>query len=223
MLIYMIAAAGLHMLSRLDREAFGAARPKTGLGMFVLCCMNETAVGAVFLCQLKNCKWKLADLRPAGAELLYLVLYLGLSLFAGCLMLACMTDRLFFQVYNLVWWAAWTVGGFLLFFSENRGSLAGLLFFCILQQCLFSRFYGRADCHAFCACALISCVLGGGFTGHMIHMLLAFLLLTGVQWLRKNINSRGNLKAPVAFLPYITVSFWLLLFGTQCFRGIERF
>lgn len=42
-------------------------------------------------------------------------------------------------------------------------------------------------------------------------MVIAFLLLTVVQAFRRNIGRRGSLKRSVAFIPYITVSFWILI------------
>jgi hypothetical protein len=42
-------------------------------------------------------------------------------------------------------------------------------------------------------------------------MAFAFGALAALQLLRRNIDKRGNLKQPVAFLPYISASFALLL------------
>lgn len=76
-----------------------------------------------------------------------------------------------------------------------------------LQFMLFARMYGKADCYAFCVCAIAGASLGMGFPDYLWQMLLALCLLFPVQLLRRNIGKSGNLKQPVAFLPYITLAF----------------
>jgi hypothetical protein len=91
-----------------------------------------------------------------------------------------------------------------------------LLVYCVLQLFLFSRMYGMADAKAFCVCAVTISVGGGGFPAYLYHMSAAFLLLGVIQAIRHNISRKGNLKTPVAFLPYITSTIWvILLLGIQ--------
>ena len=147
-----------------------------------------------------------------------------LSLVAGCLLFACMTDWKSCEVFAFTWWIGGTAGGFLLLQKYVTGYWIGeprtpviqqlipLLLYILMQEIFFERFYGRADCHAFVICALIETVLGMGMLEFLLHMLMAFGLLAVVQMPQGNINSKGNLKRPVAFLPYITISFWVLLF-----------
>lgn len=148
-----------------------------------------------------------------------------LAVLAGCLLFACMTDCKSCEVFEFTWWMAGVAGGLLLYQrcvadSEVSQSadwrpehqLVPLLIYLILQEFFFCRFYGRADCHAFVICAVVECALGMGEPGYLLHMTLAFGGLAVVQAFRGNINYRGNLKQPVAFLPYITISFWVLLF-----------
>jgi len=130
-----------------------------------------------------------------------------LSVLAGCLIFACMTDYKACEVYQFVWWVGGACG--ILFMWGNIGNIWELVWFCLLQEVFFCRFYGRADCHAFVVCALIQFGMGMGVREWLIHMLLAFGGLALIQLVRRNINGTGNLKEPVAFLPYITVSFWL--------------
>lgn len=130
-----------------------------------------------------------------------------LSVLAGCMIFACMTDIKIYEVYGFVWWIGAACGAIGL--QENLGKLPELVFFCFLQEKFFCRFYGRADCHAFVICALVQSGMGLGLREYLIHMLFAFGGLAVIQLRRNNINRRGNLKQPVAFLPYITVSFWL--------------
>lgn len=137
---------------------------------------------------------------------------LSLSLIMGCLLLACITDIAICQVYNFVWWISGVAAVALL---AGRGfapsAVWEVLLFCVIQLTLFSRMYGKADCYAFCVCAAAEAGLGFGLAGFLMHMLVSFLLLVAVQAERRNIGSRGCLKSPVPFLPYITGAFYLML------------
>lgn len=133
---------------------------------------------------------------------------------AGCLLFACITDCQTCEVYNITWWVAGGASILLLLSGRNSmeaGYLLELGFFVLLQQKLFSRMYGRADCHAFSVCAVAETAVGLSLTGYLLHMLLSFTLLAFIQGLRHNIDREGNLRRPVPFLPYITLAFWALL------------
>lgn len=148
-----------------------------------------------------------------------------LSVFAGCLLFACLTDVKACYVYQFIWWVAAAAAGMLLWksyetdFRNSRGyelwmteRVIPLLFFILLQELFFCRFYGRADCHAFAVCAIVVCAFDMGMTEYLLHMILSFASLAVVQALRGNVKYNGRLKRPVAFLPYIAFSFWVLLF-----------
>lgn len=133
-------------------------------------------------------------------------------IFAGCLLFACLTDVRECYVYQFVWWAAGAAGGILLWFNLQQASVLSLMVYILLQEFFFRRCYGRADCHAFAVCAVVLCALGGGMTAYWMHMLLAFACLGVVQMFAHNVTRKGQLKRAVAFLPYITLGFWVLLF-----------
>lgn len=137
-------------------------------------------------------------------------LLLGVT--AGCLIMASETDLESTYVYDYVWWIS---NGTCILLLIGAGlkwrELAVILFYCLLQECFFVRFYGRGDCHAFSSCAVAAGTLGVGMLGLLLHMAAAFGLLALVQAWRHNIGKDGNLLRPVAFLPYITVSFWICL------------
>lgn len=146
------------------------------------------------------------------------------AVLTGCLLFACVTDCRTCEVFQFTWWLAGAAGGLLLCRNMIRQSGDGMsekeilflfLVYAMLQELFFCRMYGRADCHAFVCCALAGCAYGIGFVGYLCQMAMAFGFLGIVQAFRHNINRRGNLKQPVAFLPYITVSFWVLLLGYQ--------
>ena len=141
-----------------------------------------------------------------------------LSVFGGTLIFACVTDIQCCEVFRFIWWVALGAAGLLLVWGhvaqwngKGEMQLWGVLCYILLQELFFCRMYGRADCHAFGVCALVYCAFGGGFRECLIQMLLAFGALALVQLFRRNINRSGNLKHPVAFLPYITFAVWVNL------------
>lgn len=140
-----------------------------------------------------------------------------MSILAGSLLMACVTDCQNCLVYHFVWWVGGIAGMGLLLLSgeELRGAGASLLIFGLLQEKIFSRMYGRADCHAFLVCAFAECAMGLRMKEYLLHMLLALFLLIAVQAIQKNIARNGNLIEAVPFLPYITVSFWLVLIMSE--------
>ena len=135
-------------------------------------------------------------------------------LFGGCLLYACVTDIRTCEVYNFTWWLAGAaaIGRFLLRGGVDATVLPELVFFCMVQLLCFTRLYGKADCYAFCVCAAALASEGGGLLEFVLQMALAFCMLAFVQLLRRNIDRRGNLKQPVPFVPYIALSFVLLVF-----------
>lgn len=119
------------------------------------------------------------------------------------------------MVYNFTWWIGGLAAGVLLWSSLEAGQPAAVLWHlsvCMaLQLGLFSRLYGKADCYAFCVCAIAEASLGMRLPDHLVLMLLSLILLFPVQLWRRNIGKDGNLRQPVAFLPYIMSAFGIHL------------
>lgn len=137
---------------------------------------------------------------------------LGLLLFASGLLVASIMDIREQMVYRFLWLIS-GVGALLLLglrvYADGLQAewLVELVFFMALQQLWFKRFYGRADCHAYCVCAAAMAAFGLTLTDYVMHMLITFAGLGVVQLLRRNVGSGGRLKKPVALIPYITVAF----------------
>ena len=93
--------------------------------------------------------------------------------------------------------------------------LVDLLCFGVLQRFFFSRMYGRADAYAFSRCSLVLASFGGGLKEYLMHMLVAVVLLGAVQGVKGNVGSNGNLKVPVAFVPYISAAFFVCVLGMK--------
>lgn len=141
------------------------------------------------------------------------------SMFGGCLLAAAVMDWWEQMVYRFVWWAAGMAAGLLLLETiwengvpwDEWELLVSLAIYVLLQELLFARFYGRADCHAFSVCAVMLAVRGGGLRHYLTHMVLVFGSLALVQLTRRNIGKNGYLKAPVPLIPYIVAAFWFLV------------
>lgn len=189
-------AVGLFLIGRLDQTVEFPRKVKAAI---ILAGMAGSA---------------LLNRRPELGQLLSRLL---LSLFIGCLLLACVTDLAICQVHNFVWWIAGSAGGLLFLerlqrMPEENGHLVfELAAFCVIQLVIFGRLYGRADCYAFCVCAVMEAALGIGLKGFLGHMLFSFGFLSAKQAAGKNIGHDGNLRRPVPFLPYITAGMYLVL------------
>lgn len=200
-------AAGLFLIGRMDR----AVKPATGIMAGVLA--TGLAGGGL-----------LGWLFGPGDFFSRLLL----ALVVGCLLLACVTDVVMYQVYDFVWWISGAAAAMLLWarlwvtndVRNGLGILFGLTVFWIVQIWVFGRLYGKADCYAFCVCAVAETGLGMGLELIVTHMVFAFGMLVPVQFISKNITLRGNLKKPVAFIPYITAGFYLLLFFAKIYGEI---
>lgn len=200
-------------ITSLDREEDYSLSKKGRHFLQGVCIINGLML--YILNGMSICSEELYELNGIGTFIKCILM----SVFGGCLLMACITDGKNCKVYNYTWWLGGGAGVLLLIHcvfeqegmrGDIRNWLPELLCFGIIQEYFFSRMYGKADCHAFVACAIIECALGMGLKAFLIHMLLAFGLLAGVQLVRRNIGKNGNLKHPVPFLPYITVSFWLM-------------
>ncbi len=133
-----------------------------------------------------------------------------LAIFLLILLYACYTDEKEFCVYDCVWWAEIILATVVIMTKGKVPDIRmyfGIVIVILLQETVMSRAYGRADSHAFCACAFMQVALGMGITAHIVQMCISLMLLIAVQSRGKNIDRCGKLKKPVAFIPYITAGF----------------
>ncbi len=160
-----------------------------------------------------------------------------LLLFCIALIYASWQDRKYQRVKRSIWYVCCFLGMFLIllcwpFIGEGGGIklcfrkyyleiLIDVLCFWWLQMHLFAKMYGKADCFAFGCCSLIFAAYGGGMFLYLCHMLISVFLMGIVQVFRKNIGKNGNLKKPVAFIPYISKAFLVCLLVMEylkCYR-----
>ena len=91
--------------------------------------------------------------------------------------------------------------------EAGAGLLLEALLIIFIQERVMSRYYGRADSHAFSCCALYQAVTGCCLEAHIMHMAVSLVLLTAIQAAFGNIEHGLRLKRPVPFIPYITLTF----------------
>ena len=134
--------------------------------------------------------------------------------FWSSLITAAYSDFLTREVYDLVYFPAITAGLLELVILQVPFpilTVIEILQFALIQWFVFRFFYGEADCFIFITCSIYLAALGGGFLEFMLLMAGTFILLAIIQAFCKNINKKGNLKEPVALIPYI--AFIMLVFS----------
>ncbi|MCR4792831.1 MAG: hypothetical protein K5871_08770 [Lachnospiraceae bacterium] len=134
--------------------------------------------------------------------------------FMGCLTAAALSDIRTHLVADLIWYvSALDILTMMIFRGSgiSPGNLMEALLVIIIQEQVMSRYYGRADSHAFSCCALYMAVVWDCLESHVLHMSLSLLLLTLVQLLKHNICRGMKLKEPAPFIPYILLGFMAVL------------
>ncbi len=131
-----------------------------------------------------------------------------IAIFGTSLFYAVLSDLRTQLVRDIAWWAALAAClGMIALRVAGHGLLAidwtGTGLFLLVQEGIMGRCYGRADCHGFCVSALCLAGFGLGLREDVLMMAIAFVLLTAVQALKRNIGRDRKLKRPVAFLPYL--------------------
>ena len=191
---------GIFSLEKLDKNTVDQSKWKE--------VSRSRIIGGIFVCSMCTC-----IMAFAGTERGYYLRVLLLGVVWGGLMAAWIMDVETHLIYNFVWYICGFAAVLLLLLSGNVPAVwRDILCFILLQEILFARMYGRADCHGFCVCALTQGAYCMKMYDYLIQMLIAFILLTAVQLIRRNVTGDGRLKKPVPFLPYIVISFGVCLY-----------
>lgn len=127
------------------------------------------------------------------------------SIYFATIIFTALCDFFTTEVYDWSWGFAGMAGiGILVYRGTAREVFFQLFVFIALQALLFRKFYGGADCMAFSVSAIyLACSREKGIYDYLVVMLLTFAVLAVVQLIKNNINRKGNLKKPVALIPYI--------------------
>lgn len=148
----------------------------------------------------------------AGLHRLNWLEKMGFACLASCLLISTVTDVQTRKVYDFLPVAGVAAGGLLLLMHPPGAAVgAELIIFCLLQYFVFRSMYGDADVMSFMMCAVFESLYGQGLKTYLLHMAAAFSVLAIVQLVRGNVSKSGNLREPVAFLPYISMSVWFFV------------
>lgn len=174
-------------------------------------------------------EWKLCD--REWFWMLWLVACLagsvgfwGLVAYAGPLYKACLLNLAIYLVVCFVMDSMLCkVNNFMQYFGILGGIICALynqpepevgfslIFFALIQYVVFLKMYGGADGMSFLICALYLAGMGKGIESYLFHMLLCYVLLAVVQAIQGNITKEGKLVEPVPLLPYISLSFLIMV------------
>lgn len=128
------------------------------------------------------------------------------GIFWVSLALAAYSDYVTKEIYDFVYFPAGVICVYQVLSEGNVEKILGLTVFCCIQMVIFKRLYGVSDCIAFSVCAMYVAAHGGGMQDYWLHMFIAFLLFLIVQAFKRNIDKKGRLKKPGAFIPYIAAA-----------------
>ena len=133
-------------------------------------------------------------------------------IFTGTLISAVMMDILWQEIYEFVWIISIVCSSVSLFTSGvlTIEIVLSLAMFFAVQEVVMKYVYGKADCHAFCSCALIMALKGMALEFYAVHMFISWAILVISQLITGNIDGRLKLKKPVPMIPFIAVGFFAL-------------
>ena len=126
------------------------------------------------------------------------------AVFWATLAMAAFYDHYTQEVYDLCFVTWFFIAGILILLSGEKWY--DVLIFIAIQLAVFKKMYGGADCMAFISCALYLALNAQGMMEFLIVMALTFSLVGVVQLCKGNINRKGNLKKPIALIPYIAAA-----------------
>lgn len=134
------------------------------------------------------------------------------ALLAIYFILCCVMDSVLKMVCDFFHGIGLLGGCIYLAYSQPRKeALEALILFVGIQWFVFRKMYGPADMAAYVVCSMYLAAEGGSLLDYLLHMLITFGGLGFVQLWKRNISAKGNLKNPVALLPYITGAFFLII------------
>lgn len=135
---------------------------------------------------------------------------LACGVLAAYLLIASIQDEQTYEVYDFLHILA-LPGVIHIVVAPSREKILSLVIYAVIQLGIFMRMYGAGDGFVFMVCAIYESRFGKGLSTYLLHMAAVFVVLGIVQGVRRNINKRGNLKKPVALVPYIAATVWFFL------------
>lgn len=136
---------------------------------------------------------------------------LACGVLAAYLLVASIQDSQTYEVYDFLHVLALPAGGIFIIEAPAGEKVISLVLYLAIQLGIFMRMYGAGDGFVFMVCAIYESRFGKGLSTYLLHMAAVFVMLGIVQGVRRNINKIGNLKKPVALVPYIAATVWFFL------------
>ena len=136
---------------------------------------------------------------------------LACGVLAAYLLVASLQDSQTFEVYDFLHVLALPTGMIFIMAAPSGEKVMSLVLYLVIQLGIFMKMYGAGDGLAFLVCAVYESRFGKGLSTYLLHMAAVFVVLLVVQGARRNINKTGNLKKPVALVPYIAATVWFFL------------
>ena len=136
---------------------------------------------------------------------------LACGVLAAYLLVASIQDSQTCEVYDFLHVLALPTGMFFIVATPSGEKVMSLVLYLVIQLGIFMKMYGAGDGLAFLVCAVYESRFGKGLSTYLLHMAAVFVVLLVVQGARRNINKTGNLKKPVALVPYIAATVWFFL------------
>lgn len=136
---------------------------------------------------------------------------LACGVLAAYLLVASIQDSQTFKVYDFLHVLALPTGMIFILEAPTDEKVISLVLYLVIQLGIFMKMYGAGDGLVFLVCAVYESRFGKGLSTYLLHMAAVFVVLLVVQRVRRNINKKGNLKKPVALVPYIAATAWFFL------------
>lgn len=136
---------------------------------------------------------------------------LACGVLAAYLLVASIQDSQTCEVYDFLHVLALPTGMIFIIAAPSGEKVMSLGLYLVIQLGIFMKMYGAGDGLVFLVCAVYESRFGSGLSTYLLHMAAVFVVLLVVQGARHNINKKGNLKKPVALVPYIAATVWFFL------------
>jgi len=189
----------LQMLMRLDKEH--------GLE-FSACTIRMLCLGGVVTAIIWYYTTEGMEMTERTVWLLIHIIFLSCSV----------TDHQTYMVYDVFQYLGIGLSSYLLLRNPYKLCIGiSLILFALMQYLVFMKMYGKADGMVLLTAAVAEASLGYDIRMYLLHMIIAYLLLSVVQGIKGNIGRKGRLAKPVAFLPYIMIGFWVILVSGKHF------
>lgn len=129
------------------------------------------------------------------------------------LVCAAIMDYKYHEVYDYFWIVIIVIAFIIrLIFTElTLWEVLSLMIYVVMQEAVMCHGYGKADCHAFCSCAMLIGIYHMTLEYFILHMFITVVIMTIHQLAKKNVSINGRLKQEIPMIPYIVVAYFAVM------------